>query len=359
MNPNNIPQNRLPNYLASIPYGQIIILTNPAHGLTAKHIVLMEFIYSMAGQYDKSYLVNAMPVDCPELYDSVVCKVKTDDGDVVLVSDKKSLVEMLSEFWGLDYDEVCKTIRISAKKNKAFVISGESHPIRMPVKPIERVPEMGYESNGILLQALQSHTRDGILGDIRSCLKQNFDYDRGISIEEIIEIYNAEQKNRKTYSLDIHIEKKDVFEHPKWVQKIKSCDISLVSNTGEKYPLKISAQAKAIYLTYILYKDGLRIQDVSENEEFYKIFKKISSKMPRMLGIPDKFVFYDEEGNKTSQFGLFNDKLDDIRKAILEATNSVFLKEKFAVEGIPGSPYKVAGATDEDREFIKKEFGIK
>ena len=343
----------------SIPYGQIFILTNPTHGLTAKHIVLMEFIYSMAGQYDKPYLVNAMPVDCPELYDCVACKVKTEDGDVVLVSDKKSLVEMLSEFWGLDYDEVCKTIRISAKKNKAFVISGESHPIRVPVKPIERVPEMGYEGNGILLQALQSHTRDEILGDIRSCLKQNFDYDRGISIEEIIEIYKTEQKNRKTYSLDIHIEKKDVFEYPKWVQKIKSCDISLVSNTGEKYPLKISAQAKAIYLTYILYKDGLRIQDVSENDEFYKIFKRISHKLPRVLNIPDSFVFYDEKGNTTPQYGLFNDKLNLIRDAILEATNSVFLKEKFAVEGIPGSPYKVAGATDDDRVFIKKEFGIK
>lgn len=358
MNPDSIFQNGLPNYLASIPCGQIFILTNPAHGLTAKHIVLMEFIYSMAGQYDKSYLVNAMPVDCPKLYDCVVCKVKTDDGDVVLVSDKKSLVEMLSEFWGLDYDEVCKTIRISGKKNQVF-IGGEIHPMRFHIESADIVPEMEHEGNGILLQALQDHTRDGILVGIRSCLKENFDYDMGISIEEIIKLYKTEQENRKTYSLDIHIERKKVYEHPKWVQKIKSCDISLVSNTGEKYPLKISAQAKAIYLTYIFYKDGLRIQDVSENEEFYKIFKKISCQMPRLLNIPAKFVFYDEKGNTTPQYGYFNDKITIIRDAILEATNSVFLKEKFAVEGIPGSPYKVAGATDEDREYVKKEFGIK
>ena len=42
----------------------------------------------------------------------------------------------------------------------------------------------------------------------------------------------------------------------------------------------------------------------------------------------------------------------------MNATNDVYAKEQFAIDGYSGDVYKVAGATDEDRELIKKEFGI-
>lgn len=340
----------LPNGLP-IPYGQIFILTNPAHGLTAKHIVLMEFIYSMAGQYDKPYLVNAMPIDCPELYDCVACKVKTDDGDVVLISDKKSLVEMLSEFWGLDYDEVCKTIRISAKKNKAFVIGGESHPIRMTVKPIERVPEMGYESNGILLQALQSHTKEGALRDIRSILQDNFNQKLGISALDLVKIFDEEQnRERSTWHLDIKIGKgrtgynKDF----KIVDKVK-CEIFLVDPSGAPHQLDIKAQNLALYLTFILFKDGIKLSEI-QNDEFFTIFKTMCERLPYINEIP-------EDGKTLKKYA--GDKRNQILRKITNIIkDDQYLIKQFAIEGYTGEPYKVAASTDEHREAIKNAFGI-
>ena len=123
--------------------------------------------------------------------------------------------------------------------------------------------------------------------------------------------------------------------------------------------MKMKAQSKAIYLTFILYKEGLRIQEVSGNKEFYNLFSKIFDQMPRALDKPDSFVFFDKKYNYTKEYGLFNDKLNNIRKAILNATgNNDYLRERFAVEGDMSFPYKVAGATDEHRALIRKEFGL-
>ena len=356
MSTTNIPQTGLPQGLFNIPFGQIFILTNPNIGITAKTIKLIEFIPSMARKVgQKSHVVNSLPVQNPDLWECFVCKVKTEDGVQILVADKDSLLEMLCEFWGLDYDKVIKIPDIIPgwhKKNKGVTIGGEQHPVR--------VPGMGRKDGTIYLESLQDHSREKTLLDIRSTFKDNFSYGWDITPEDILKIFEEEKAATKTYSLDIQVVWKEVIEKIKPIKKIHKCNISLIDNEGNRYPLKMKAQSKAIYLTFILYPDGLRIQDVSNNGEFYKLFSKIFDKMPRALDKPDPFVFFDKDYNYTREYGLFNDKLNNIRKAILDATgNNDYLRERFAVEGDVGFPYKVAGATDEHRALIKKEFGLK
>lgn len=355
MNTSSIPQE-----LTNIPLGQIFILTNPKVGITSKTIHMMGFILSMAKQYGQGHIVNTIPVDSSDLWNCFACKVKTDMGVQILVSDKDSLIKMLCEFWGLDYDEVCKTIVIP-KRNKTVTFGGERHPVRVSLKPVGKpVPGMERKDGSIYLESLQDHSREKTLLDIRSTFKDNFNFGLGITPEEILTIFEEEKASTKTYNLDIQVVWEEVIEKVKPIKRIKRCDISLIDNEGNKYPLKMKAQSKVIYLTFILYKDGLRIQDVSGNEEFYNLFSKIFDKMPRALGKPDPFVFFDKNYNYTREYGLFNDKLNNIRKAILDATgNNDYLRERFAVEGDVGFPYKVAGATDEHRALIKKEFGLK
>ena len=350
-----IPQNGLPQEIANIPFGQVIVLTDPEQGITAKHITLMEAIITLANRCGQGHIINTRSVDFSGLWDCFVCKVKADE---VLISDKDSLFEMLCEFWGLDYKEACKTIVMDGRA-KFIPSGGEEHPVRVHIKPTVRA-EAVKDDYGASLQYLHAHSRQGTLGDIRSTFKDNFNYELGITLDDIITLYKEEELNRKAYRLDIQVKWKEVYEHPKWVKIMKECNLSLVDSDGNKYPLKMKARSKAIYLTFILYKEGLRIQDVSGNEEFYKLFSKIFDKMPRALNKPAPFVFFDEELNYTKEYGLFNDKLNNIRKAILDATdNNDYLRERFAVEGDVGFPYKVAGATDEHRALIKKEFGLK
>ena len=84
------------------------------------------------------------------------------------------------------------------------------------------------------------------------------------------------------------------------------------------------------------------------DSEFYDLFLKIQDKLSRESKLP----------SKESLLLNTNFNLSKIRKCILNATNDVYAKEQFAIDGYSGDVYKVAGATDEDRELIKKEFGI-
>ena len=348
MNTNNI----------NIPFGQIFILTNPQVGITSKTTHMMGFILSMARQYNKGHILHTLPVDDPKLWDCFICKVKTEDGDQILVSDKDSLVEMLCEFWGLDYDEVCKGIVIP-KRNKTITCGGDNHPVRVSLKPAGKpVPEMERKDGTISLGFLQEHSRERTLLDIRSTFKDNFNFGLGISPEEILTIYEEEKAAIKTYRLDIQVKWKDVkeYKHPKWVihKKMTACDLSLIDNMGNSYPFKLEAMAKAIYLTYLFFEDGIAYTQISSSDEFYNIFEKIYNKLPRVKSDPRRFNLEDKDDLDT-----FTNYISRIRKAILNATNDTYAVEQFAVEGWRKDNYGIAGATDENRDVVRKEFRIK
>ena len=348
MNTNNI----------NIPFGQIFILTNPQVGITSKTTHMMGFILSMARQYSKGHILHTLPVDDPKLWDCFICKVKTEDGDQILVSDKDSLVEMLCEFWGLDYDEVCKGIVIP-KRNKTITCGGDNHPVRVSLKPAGKlVPEMERKDGTISLGFLQEHSRERTLLDIRSTFKDNFNFGLGITPEEILTIYEEEKAAIKTYRLDIQVKWKDVkeYKHPKWVihKKMTACDLSLIDNMGNSYPFKLEAMAKAIYLTYLFFEDGIAYTQISSSDEFYNIFEKIYNKLSRVKSDPRRFNLHDKDDLDT-----FTNYISRIRKAILNATNDTYAVEQFAVEGWRKDNYGIAGATDENRDVVRKEFRIK
>ena len=354
MNTSSIPQG-----LTNIPFGQIFILTNPKVGITAKTIQMMEFILSMARQYDQEHIVNTLPVDDPKLWDCFICKVKTEDGDQILVSDKDTLVEMLCEFWGLDYDEVCKTIVIP-KRNKTVTYGGEKHPLRVSLKPVGKpVPEMERKDGTISLELLQDHSREKTILDIRSTFKDNFNFGLGITLEEVLAIYKEEQALKKTYKLDIQVKWKKVkeYKHPKFVihKKMTDCDLSLIDNMGNVYPFELETMAKAIYLTYLFFPEGIAYTQITYSDEFYNIFEKIYRKLPLVKSVPRRFNLDDNADLDT-----FSNYISRIRKAILAATNNdTYAQEQFAVEGWRKDNYRIAGATDEIKKKVKEEFRIK
>ena len=132
MNLNNIPQNGLPKELMSLPYGQIFILTSPYEGISFLHIRMAELVFSVSRNYHPEHIVQFMPIMESELWDCAVCKVKSEDGDEMIISSKASLLEMLCELWGLDIDTVSENGRLYEKaRNKEWY--GEKHPIKVPI----------------------------------------------------------------------------------------------------------------------------------------------------------------------------------------------------------------------------------
>ena len=352
MNTTSIPQE-----LTNIPFGQIFILTNPKVGITAKTIKRIEFIHSMARQYkQKSHVVNAIVVDHPELGDCFICKVKTEEGVQILVSDKDALVEMLCEFWELDYEEVCKSIRIPAwhKKNKGVTIGGESHPVRVSLKPVGKpVPGMERKDGSIFMEMLPDHSEESVLMRLKGAFQDIFNHDLEVSFEDITALYEEVKKDRKKYKLDIHFDWEDekTDEDGNTSRKIKSCTISLIDNLGKHYSLDktlMQAQVIALYLTFILFKEGLTVQEISYNKEFYETFIKILGQLPRGYNKPNQFTLWENAKSKLSV----------IRRAIWNATKDNYAKEMFAADGYSEDIYIVAGATEEDRAKIREVFGL-
>ena len=339
--------------MTSIPFGQVIVLTNPQEGITAKHITMIEAVISLANKCGQGHIINTRSVEYPELWDCYACKVKEDE---VLISDKDSLFEMLCELWGLDYDEACKTVVLDGRA-KFIPYGGEEHLVRVHIKPAVRT-EAVKDDYSVTLQLVHDHSRQSTLRDIRSTFKDNFNYNLDISLDDIIALYKEEELNRKKYRLDIQVKWKDVreYKHPKWVihKKMTDCDISIVDNQGNTYPIKMDTMTKAIYLTFLLFEDGIEYTQISDSDEFYELFRQIYKKLPRAKGTPRKFNLYDQADLDT-----FTNYTSKTRQAVLKVTNDTYAEEQFAIEGRRKDVYGIAGATAENRAFVRKEFKIK
>lgn len=341
-----IPQNGLPQGLTNIPFGQVFVLTDPSQGITSTTTQKIGAVISIAGSLGQSHIVYALPVDDPNLWDCFICKVKTEEGIQVLVSDKDSLLEMLCEFWGLDYNEVCKSFVFKKRYQGKVTIGGESHPVRIPVKQDVMAEEKDL---GTTIQLIQDHSKSKELLNIKRAIQNSFYHNLDISVEEIIDLYKEVKKNLKTYHLDIHIERDET-------GKISCCDIGLKDNFGKLYPFKqiehkmekhLEPQLMAFYLTFILFKEGKKPLDV-DNDDFYETLIKIQSQLPYRFRKPKK-------DNLTWNV---HSKKSVIRKSIWDATHDSYAQEQFSIDGYSDDVFMVAGATDEDREKIKKEFGL-
>lgn len=185
MNTANSPKNGLPKELNNIPLGQVFVLTNPYLGITPGDILTMQFIFSMARQYGQYHIVNTVPVEYSGLWNCCICKVQAMQGVQLLVADNGSLVEMLCEFWGLDYDTVRKDIKLPTRY-KVMGIDGEKGPRRFNLADSDH-----QESGTIRLEFLQTYSREKTLGDIRASLLDNINRDLGITLEEIVALYKS------------------------------------------------------------------------------------------------------------------------------------------------------------------------
>ena len=357
MNTSSIP---FPQKLTNIPFGQIFILTNPNVGISSKTIKIVEFIHSMGRKVgQKNHIVNSLPVDAPGLVDCVICKIKTEEGVQILVSDNDSLIEMLCEFWGLDYEEVCKIPDIIPgwhKTHKGVTIGGESHPVWMPViAPVRKSEKEEAEDFSPLIQCITVHTKEGELKKIEDILEECALYGIDIDPYELMDIHKkVGKKERKTYELDIDIiPGKEGWNKDKTDLVFKrECDIFLVDDAGIRHHFeKLNAQTIALYLTFILFRDGdgIKLADLATNEDFYRIFKHICERLKNINNIPDKATLKKNEGRKRRE----------IKKAIKDATNDDKIAERlFSIDGREGEEFRVEGATDELREKIRKKFDL-
>ena len=339
--------------ITSIPMGQVFVLTNPEQGITSTTVQLIQAIISIAGKLDQSHIVYALPVQYSELWDCFICKVQTDEGVQILVSERDSLLEMLCEFWGLDYAEVSKSIKLSDRYKRYVSCDGVSHPVRIPV-PVRMPEKEETEVGSTLIQCITVHTKEGELAKIEDALEEAFIHKLDISALDLITLLEkVRKKERKTYKLDINIiPGKEGWDKDMTVYGPRmTCEITITDDAGTPHSVnKLPAQTAALYLTFILFEDGIKIADLKTSDEFYNYFQQICRRLKSINNIPDKVTLWKNA----------NRKRGEIKKAISDATNDDKTAEMmFGIEGEEGKEFRVTGATDELREKIKKGFDIK
>ena len=173
-----------------------------------------------------------------------------------------------------------------------------------------------------------------------------------ISPYELIGIQEkVSNKERKTYELDIDI----IPWQEDWKEKVvkRTIDIIITDSAGIKHHITdLYPQSAALYLTFILFKDGkdgIKIADLKTNDEFYNLFIHICKRLKSTNKLPDKETLWKNA----------NRKRGEIKKAIRDVTNDDKNAEMmFGIEGEEGKEFRVDGATDELREKIKKGFDI-
>ena len=127
---------------------------------------------------------------------------------------------------------------------------------------------------------------------------------------------------------------------------------------GEEYKLDLTGIHKAVYLAYLLYKDGLRVEDTFG--EFREITKKIYGHLP-FAAKNEKLTggIRDAEGTTFDAYtktlrGYFT----NIRDAISDKVSDPLVAQDFAIEGFKGAPFGIAKTTPEIIAQIKEDFWL-
>lgn len=127
---------------------------------------------------------------------------------------------------------------------------------------------------------------------------------------------------------------------------------------GEEYKLDLTGILKAVYLTYLLYKDGLRVEDT------YGEFREITQKIYGSLPFADKNekeaggVRDDEGTTYDSYIKTLRGYFTNIRDAVADKVADPLVAQDFAIEGFKGAPFGIDKTTPEIIAQIKEDFWL-
>lgn len=139
----------------------------------------------------------------------------------------------------------------------------------------------------------------------------------------------------------------------------ESCDIYV--GEGEEYKINLTPIEKAVYITFLLYDNGIKVRQALLPEA-RNITKTIYSKMPidemneKMEGILNPGDSTREQQAKT-----LRSNITYINKAIKQIIPDPLIAQEFCIVTMTNetdSPYAVERTTAEIQEKIRKEFGV-
>lgn len=285
----------------------------------------------------------------------------------VVVSTWDTAAGFASQYFGEDIKEIVEReqristfsrIRITTDLPAIVEIDPENRP--SPKQSIEEQVESSYDSGfdmGLKIakpgkgsmaeKKLIAKEEKKLEKILRECAVLGIDLD----IDRIKEKVANDLKKTVDYKLIIKRVQNNMVKRG---IEFKTYDIYVAD--GEEYKLDLTGIHKAVYLAYLLYKDGLRVEDTFG--EFREITKKIYGHLP-FADKNEKLTggIRDTEGTTFDAYtktlrGYFT----NIRDAISDKVADPLVAQDFAIEGFKGAPFGIAKTTPEIIAQIKEDF---
>jgi len=328
---------------------------------------------------DNNVTLSFFPTDNEALIDKIAARLPQEDGtpDKVVIGTWDTIAGFASQFFGEDIDKIIERVPILVTHTH-LSISADKLPVVITINP-EDCPvkkaqptsspaqfscpfidgdngglDMGLkivkpESGSKAEKALKTRMERKLEKVLRDCAILDIELD----VDRIKQKVINSLKSTIEYKLALNI--KTIKEDS--LSFCTVCDIYVAD--GEEYKLDLTAGEKAVYLTFMLYEDGIRIQDTAESS-FRSITQKIYNQLPddnkcekTAGGILDpEDVIYDVY-EKT-----LRGVLSTIRTEINDKIANPLIAQDFAIEGFKNKEFGISNSTPELRAQIKRAFDL-
>ena len=365
-------QYSIPEELFSIDPGQIVFFVPSDGRISMEELSTLEdFFYCLRAAFRiDSFEVSLVPTSNRLLIATIASRnpQEIDAPYKVFVGAWDSIPGIVSQYFGEDVEKIVgelrtpKWRRIKTDSPAIVTIDPANRSAQKQHKDIDQSVDSSYQSGYDMElkiakpepgskaeKALKTRMERKLEKVLRDCAILDIELD----VDRIKQKVINSLKSTIEYKLALNI--KTIKEDS--LSFCTVCDIYVAE--GEEYKLDLTAGEKAVYLTFMLYEDGIRIKDTAESS-FRSITQKIYNQLPddnkcekTAGGILDTGDVIYEIYEKTLRGDISN-----IRAEIDDKIANPLIAQDFAIEGFKNKEFGISNSTPELRAQIKQAFGL-
>lgn len=365
-------QYSIPEELFSIDPGQIVFFVPSDGRISMEELSTLEdFFYCLRAAFRiDSFEVSLVPTSNQLLIATIAGRnpQEIDTPYKVFVGAWDSIPGIVSQYFGEDVEKIVgelrtpKWRRIKTDSPAIVTIDPANRSAQKQHKDIDQSVDSSYQSGYDMElkiakpepgskaeKALKTRMERKLEKVLRDCAILDIELD----VDRIKQKVINSLKSTIEYKLALNI--KTIKEDS--LSFCTVCDIYVAE--GEEYKLDLTAGEKAVYLTFMLYEDGIRIKETAESS-FRSITQKIYNQLPddnkcekTAGGILDTGdVIYDVY-EKT-----LRSDISRIRAEIDDKIANPLIAQDFAIEGFKDKEFGISFSTPELRAQIKQAFDL-
>ena len=365
-------QYSIPEELFSIDPGQIVFFVPSDGRISMEELSTLEdFFYCLRAAFRiDSFEVSLVPTSNQLLIATIASRnpQEIDAPYKVFVGAWDSIPGIVSQYFGEDVEKIVgelrtpKWRRIKTDSPAIVTINPANRSAQKQHKDIDQSVDSSYQSGYDMElkiakpepgskaeKALKTRMERKLEKVLRDCTILDIELD----VDRIKQKVINSLKSTIEYKLALNI--KTIKEDS--LSFCTVCDIYVAE--GEEYKLDLTAGEKAVYLTFMLYEDGIRIKQTAESS-FRSITQKIYNQLPddnkcekTAGGILDTGdVIYDVY-EKT-----LRSDISRIRAEIDDKIANPLIAQDFAIEGFKDKEFGISYSTPELRAQIKQAFDL-